>query len=47
MINKIAALVERAHIISGIEYNMDDVKLGIDISGKAKYFYDYFHHKKN
>ena len=44
-INDIAALKERNHITSGREYNMEDIKLDISLSGKAQCFDDYFHRK--
>ena len=44
-INEITALVERDHIISGTDYNMDDNKNDINLSGKAQCYDDSFHCK--
>ena len=44
--NDIGALVERDYIISGIEYNMDDIMLIIDVSREAECLNNnHFHHK--
>ena len=44
-INENAALREYNHIISGTEYNMDEIKLDISLSGKVQCFDEYFHCK--
>ena len=43
--DKIAALIERDHIISGTEYNLDDIKLDKSLSGRAQCYDEYFHRK--